>query len=302
MIDALLRARPPAGPPPLLDLGDDAAILAPHERPMAWTVDTLVEGRHWDARLSPGDVGFKALAVSVSDLAATGAIAAHALLSLALPSSDPAWIDGFARGLAEALARWDVRLVGGDTVRTDGPRVVGLTVGGPVLHRAMSRRGARPGDDLWVTGVPGLAGAGWRRPDPPAAALAALRRPDPPVAFALALARTGLARAAMDLSDGLGADVPRLARASGVRLIVDPAALPAHPALADDPFGHAFAGGDDYALLWCAAPADQPRIAALARACGVTATRIGHAAQGAGAALPDGRWPQGFAHFGEASP
>ncbi len=301
VIARVLAARPPCHQPdpPAVDAGDDAAVLADG---MAWTVDTLVEGRHVDGRLSPEDVGFKAIAVSVSDLAAMGARPTTALLSLALPSPDPAWLDGFARGVGEALARWDIRLVGGDTVQTDGPRVITVTLGGPVRDRAITRTGAHPGDALWVTGTPGLAGAGWRRADPPAEALAALRRPDPPVAFALSLAADALPTAMMDLSDGLGTDVPRLAAASGVRLVVDPGRLPDHPALADDPMGHRFAGGDDYQLLFTAPAWATVSLFALARAHGVDLHCIGRATVGSGAALPDGSWPKGFAWFAPPAP
>lgn len=282
-----------------IDAGDDAAVL---DDGTAWTTDTLVEGVHFDDRLSAEDVGYKALAVSVSDLASMGACPAYALLSLALPAhdaaTDNAWLEGFSAGLGQALARWDVHLVGGDTVRTPGPRTVTIALGGPLVAQPLTRAGARPGDRLWVTGIPGLAGAGWRREDPLPDALAALRRPDPPLAFALDLARQGLASAAMDLSDGLGADVPRLASASGVALVLDPAALPDHAALADDPQGHRFAGGDDYQLLFTAPERATPALLALAPRHGVMLHAIGEATDGQGAWLSDHTpWPGAFSHF-----
>ncbi|MCB9681476.1 MAG: thiamine-phosphate kinase [Alphaproteobacteria bacterium] len=302
LIDALLAARlPSARTTPRLDAGDDAAITADG---VVVTVDALVHGVHWDDRLDAADVGYKAVAVSVSDLAAMGARPGWAVLALALPHADGPFVAGLARGLAEACARWDLSLVGGDTVRTSGPAVVSLTMGGRCEHAPLTRAAARPGDDLWVTGTLGLAGAGWRRRDPPAAALTALRRPDPPLAFALALAAHGLAHAAMDLSDGLATDLPRLCAASGVAATVDPTLLPADACLGDDPLADQVAGGEDYQLLFTAPVPHRASLAALARDHGVRLTRIGTVHVGHGATLSDRPWPApAFRHFdGEARP
>jgi len=274
--------------------GDDCALVGDE----ALTVDTLVEGVHFDDRLSPEDVGYKAIAVSVSDLAAMGAEPTWALLALSLPRVvDRAWVAAFARGLGAACARWGVALVGGDTTRSPGPRFVSVTLGGRCPH-PVRRSGGRPGDALYVTGVPGLAAAGYTLADPPAAALAALRRPDPPLAFAQEIARLGLAAAMMDLSDGLAADLPRLCRASGTGARVDPAALPDHPDLAAAPDRRALtlAGGDDYQLLVASRHDEGLRACALAH--GVRLTRIGHLTDDADVRLTDGDWPAPpFAHF-----
>lgn len=294
MIDAILGAAPPAAglavPP-----GDDAAVLADGT---AVTVDALVEGIHWDHRLSAADVGWKTVAASVSDLAATGARPDWAVLALSLPEPlDDAWVAGFARGLADALARWSIRLVGGDTTRSP-VRTVSLTLAGPCVAQPLRRAAARPGDDLWVTGWPGLAGAGWMWAAPPDPALAALRRPDPPLAFALDLARRDVARAAMDLSDGLAADLPRMCAASGAGATVDRDAIPVHPDLAGDPWPAVFGGGDDYQLLFAAPPAARDAVDALAREHGVRAARIGRFHAGSGARLAGGSWPApAFAHW-----
>lgn len=293
-ITRILAARPPPSSSVLVDAGDDAAVL---QDGTAWTVDTLVDGQHFDEATPPEAVGYKLVAVSVSDLAAMGARPQHALLSLTLTGEDDAWLPGFCRGLEQALRRWSIHLVGGDTVRTRGPRVLTLQLGGAVVGSPLTRAGARPGDLLWVTGIPGLAGAGWRDPSPTPEALKALHRPVPPLEFALAVAEAGLASAAMDLSDGLGADVPRMAEASGVHLRVDPDRLPNHPALVRDPMGHRFAGGDDYQLLFTAPPAHTPRLRAVAQAHGVLLHDIGRATHGRGASLVQGPWPEGFRHF-----
>lgn len=271
---------------------------------LALKVDAMVEGLHFDARTPAADVGFKAVARPVSDLAACGAEPAWLLLAVSLPD-DPArerWVDGLAAGVAEACAAWGPYLVGGDVtgLPPGGPRVVSATVGGPCVAEPHARAGARPGDRLWVTGTLGLAGAGWMLADPPEAALRALRRPSPPLAFGLALARAGLATAAMDLSDGLLADLPRLCRASGVGASVAPDALPADPAIAGraDLLRLQVAGGDDYELLFAAPPAADDAVRAIAARTGTRVTPIGTVTAGSGAQLQGQPWPApAFSHF-----
>lgn len=282
-------ARPLLVPP-----GDDAAVLADGT---ALTVDALVEGVHWDHRLSPADVGFKAVAASVSDLGAMGAVPRWMLLTLSTRADD-AWIRTFAEGVGEAARRWSVELVGGDVTTSPGPTMVSVSMGGGCVAAPVRRSEARPGDEVWITGFPGLAGAGWMLEDPPADALRALRRPDPPLAFAIALAREGLPTAMMDLSDGLASDLPRLCTASGVGALIDPAALPLHPALADLPhlLSIQLGGGEDYQLLFTTPP-DAP-VQALAARFDVPLTRIGRITNGDRAQLADGPWPApGFRHF-----
>jgi thiamine-monophosphate kinase len=275
--------------------GDDAAILRDGT---AVTVDTLIEGIHWDGRLSAEDVGFKVLAVSVSDLAAMGATPEWALLALSLPDPlDMVWVDAFGRGFAAAAERWGVSLVGGDTTRSPGPRFASATVGGPAPAHPLTRGGAAPGDDLWVTGPIGLAGAGWAWESPGPAALAALRRPDPPVALARAL--VGIAAAAMDLSDGLSQDLPRLCAASGVGAAVWRAALPGHPELGADPWEVQLAGGDDYQLLFAAGPSRRAEVQAVADRIGRSIARIGELTADRNLTLDGDPWPaRGFLHFG----
>jgi thiamine-monophosphate kinase len=177
-------------------------------------------------------------------------------------------------------------------------------MGGRCVARPLRRSGAQPGDVLWVTGTPGLAGAGYVLADPPAAALRALRRPRPPLAYALALATAGLPTATMDLSDGLASDLPRLCRASGVGAEVDPRRLPAHPDLLGRPdlLTLQAAAGDDYELLFAASRANTERLRALAAEHQVSVTEIGTICGSGSARLLGAAWPEPpFSHFGGAT-
>ncbi len=289
----ILTSRMPLAGDVRLGPGDDAALLADGT---AITVDTLVEGIHWNHRLSPEDVGWKVLAVSVSDLAAMGARPTWALLALSLPEPlELGWVESFAVGFSAAARRWGVSLVGGDTTRSPGPRFASATLGGRAPARPLTRSGGRPGDDLWVTGPIGLAGAGWSWEAPGPAALAALRRPDPPLDLAADL--VGLASAAMDLSDGLSLDLRRLCAASGVGADVQRAALPGHAELGPDPWEIQVAGGEDYQLLFSAPVVNRDAIALAAGHHRRVVARIG--AFTTGDLRLDGEpWPRlGFEHF-----
>lgn len=279
--------------------GDDAAVLNDGS---VITVDQLVEGVHWDERLSAADVGYKAVAVSVSDLAAMGARPQWMVLALALPRPvDETWFDAFATGLHEACDAFGVPLVGGDTTRSPGPRLVGVTMGGRAVGNPVKRSTGRVGDDLWVTGTPGLAAGGYLHAAPPAECLVALRHPVPPLAFALDVGVRGLATAMMDLSDGLVDDLPRLARASGVGAAIDPALLPSHSAFtaAADPLIWQVAGGDDFELLLAADPASRAALRELAAHHGVRLTRVGSLTAGSDVVLIGRVWPApAFTHFG----
>lgn len=280
--------------------GDDAAVL--HDG-LVLTTDLLVEGVHFDHRLSSTDVGFKAVAVSVSDLTAMAARPTWMLLSLAVPQDDD-FTQGFALGLAEACDRWGVELVGGDTTGTPGARFVSVTLAGRCPGPVVLRSGGRPGHVVLVTGTPGLAALGYLSADPPPEALAALRRPEPPLAWMLAAAPW--VSAAMDLSDGLAQDLPRLARASGVGARIDPSRLPRPRALHGpqiDPRTLQLAGGDDYQLLLTAAPADVPRLRSLARDHGIDLHEIGELTPPGPVRPTDGDWPRApWQHHREATP
>jgi len=305
----------PAG---MLGVGDDCALLMPTAEATAVSTDLLVEGRHFFADVDPRALGHKSLAVNLSDLAAMGARPTAFVLGLALPRVDDAWLSAFAGGMFALADAHGCALVGGDTTRGGAGVTVSVTIFGAVpAEAALRRSGARPGDDVWVSGALGDADLALRllagEPDLPvadrAAALAATRRalewPEPRVALGLAL--RGVASAAIDVSDGLLQDLGHVLAASGcgARLCADD--VPLSPALAALPPAWrrrcALGGGDAYELCFTAAPDARARVAEAAARAGVPATRIGAVEPGAGlrvvdrggAALPD--LPAGFDHF-----
>jgi thiamine-monophosphate kinase len=253
LIARLVKAVPCRRPDVRVGPGDDAAVLAPPAGlELVQTIDTCLEGVHFPAGLDPADVGWRGLAVNLSDLAAMGAEPAWGLLSLALPAADELWLDAFAAGVGELAAAAGLDLVGGDTVR--GPLGVTFALTGFVPPgQALPRSGARPGDEIWVSGALGGGAAGlaaWRRGEREAAQ--PFLRPRPQLAEGCAL--RGLASAAIDVSDGLAQDLGHVLRASGVGGVVDLEALPLHPLAraAGLPEGltMALSGGDDYALCF----------------------------------------------------
>jgi len=318
----------------VLGIGDDAAIVqVPPGRQLVVATDTLNAGVHFLEATAAADIGWKALAVNLSDLAAMGAQPAWCTLSLSLPRSDAAWLDGFLDGFLELAARHAVALIGGDTTR--GPLSICVTAHGLVAPgRALRRDGAREGDDIWVSGTLGDAagalrlllprGPGDAIGDDRAAAadtgassraqsgrgLQALRprldRPTPRIATGLALA--GLAHACIDISDGLLADLGHLCSASGVAAQIPLGELPTSPPLrsafdADTRAQLQATGGDDYELCFTASLADRAAIEQVACGTGVALTRIGRIDAGSGvSALTTGgqRWSParaGYEHF-----
>jgi thiamine-monophosphate kinase len=275
----------------VVGIGDDAAVLRPAAgRLLVVAMDTLNAGVHFPDGTAPADIGWKALAVNLSDLAATGAEPAWCTLSLSLPQSDAGWIDAFLDGFLALAQQHAVALVGGDTTR--GPLSVCVTAHGFVDPGRMLRRdGARAGDDIWVTGTLGDAAAAlaqWRGSSSSAglaehdndvlALRGRLDRPTPRVAIGLALA--GIASACIDLSDGLFADLGHVCAASGIGGVVDIDALPASQALLagfdlETRRRLQAGGGDDYELCFTAASVASVRIAEIAIATGVRITRIG---------------------------
>jgi len=266
----------------LLGIGDDAALLAvPCDRDLAVAVDTLVSGRHFPPATAAFDIGHKALAVNLSDLAAMGAEPAWATLALTLPEVDEAWLQSFADGFFALADRYDVQLVGGDTTR--GPLSVTVQVHGLVARgRALRRDGARPGQRIFVTGTIGDAAyALWQmqagKPVGPGL-LERLNRPEPRVAFGCAL--VGVGNAAIDISDGLLADLGHIVAASGcgATLWVDrlprSALLPA-PASSPRVLVSQLSGGDDYELCFCVEPENAAVVHTLARDCALAVTEVG---------------------------
>ncbi|MGM0564107.1 MAG: thiamine-phosphate kinase, partial [Pseudomonadota bacterium] len=212
--------------------GDDAALLTPPEgQLLATTSDTLIAGRHFPLNTDAEAIGHKSLAVNLSDLAAMGAEPAWLSLNLSLPDNEPDWLQGFARGFFALAARHGAALVGGDTTR--GPLSISITATGFVpADTALRRSAARPGDDLYVSGSLGGAALALERLEQGGDhSRRALDWPQPRCELGLAL--RGLARAGIDLSDGLAADAGHIAKASAVALEVDVRALPVAPELAD---------------------------------------------------------------------
>ncbi|MDP3086285.1 MAG: thiamine-phosphate kinase, partial [Rubrivivax sp.] len=248
----------------VLGVGDDCALLQPEPgMQLAVSCDMLVEGRHFLSTVAPERLGHKALAVNLSDLAACGAEPLAFTLALALPRADEGFVAALATGLLALADAHGIELVGGDT--TAGPLNLCITVFGQLpAGSALLRSGARAGDELWVSGQLGdarLALEAFRGRvalpgDVFAAARDAMELPQPRVALGLAL--RGLASSAIDLSDGLLGDLGHVLRRSGVAAVVDVDALPRSAGLAAQPLAlqHQclLAGGDDYELLFSAAP------------------------------------------------
>ena len=269
-----------------LGVGDDCALLALSPgMQLAVSTDMLVEGRHFLSTVPPRRLGHKALAVNLSDLAACGARPLAFTLALSLPRADEAWVAGLAEGLFALAQEHDIELVGGDT--TAGPLNLCITVMGEVpAGEALLRSGARPGDELWVSGQLGdarLALEVFRgRLALDAAAFeqvrTAMEQPQPRVGLGLAL--RGLASAAIDLSDGLIGDLGHILQRSGVGAQVQLDQLPHSAVLAaqaaDLREECLLAGGDDYELLFCAPEGRRDTVLEAARSAGVPVQRIGH--------------------------
>jgi thiamine-monophosphate kinase len=271
----------------LLGVGDDCALWqAPAGMACAVSTDMLVEGRHFEAGVDAESLGHKALAVNLSDLAAIGADPAYALLALALPSIEESWLQSFAHGLFTLADQHGVELIGGDTTR--GPLCLCITVIGHVpADRALRRDGARPGDDVWVSGTLGdaalaLSGTGLSG-EAARFCRDRLDRPQPRMALGQRLRE--LAHSAIDISDGLAADLAHVARASGVAIDIAAESLPKSAALAscaDRPraLECQAAGGDDYELAFTASVSNREAIGALGRELSLPLTRIGTVREG----------------------
>ena len=299
----------------MLGVGDDAALLrARSGMELAVSTDMLVAGTHFFADADPRRLGHKALAVNLSDMAAMGARPRWALLSIALPEIDSSWLRKFSAGLLALARAHGVDLIGGDTTR--GPLNVCVTIIGETRRgMALRRDGARAGDDIWVSGFLGdaaLAVAHRRRRlivnrAELARCTRALDLPQPRVALGQALA--GIAHSAIDISDGLLADLGHICERSRLAAEVDLHAIPHSSTL--DRFAATqvgrealLAGGDDYELCFTAAPRVRRRVLEAAKRIGVRVTRIGSMRRGRGVRLlaADGRRvalrKSGFDHFG----
>jgi len=296
-----------------LGVGDDCALLrVPEGMELAVTTDTLVEGRHFPVGTVPDAIGHKAFAVSLSDLAAMGAEPAWATLSLSLPEPDSHWLERFAAGFFAVAERFGVQVVGGDTVK--GPLVITSQLYGFVPSgRALLRSGAKPGDGVYVTGSLGDAGMGLALHQGAAKAsgpdrdylCSRLDRPEPRVAVGTAV--RGVASSAIDISDGLLADLGHILERSGVGARLDVARLPISDSLrkvagANRATELALAAGDDYELCFTVPDRNTGRLNDLP----VVPTRIGTVEQEGGLRLFRDGEPyrfagDGFDHFGEGN-
>jgi thiamine-monophosphate kinase len=296
-----------------LDLGDDAALLTPPAgQQLVLAADALVEGVHFLPDDPPGMIARKLLRVNLSDLAAMGAAPLGYLMTTAFTRGTPdSWIADFVSGLAEDQQRFGITVLGGDTVATPGPACFSLTIIGTVPPgQALHRRGARIGDEVWVSGSIGDGALGLRVLQGKLAADAEghlarrYRLPEPRLALGQAL--RGVARAAMDVSDGVVQDLGHLCRAAecGAEIMADaaPLSVAARAALAADAalLPLILTGGDDYELLFAAAPEDADAVRTASAASGVPVVRIGRFiagegvvvrdASGAAITLPQGGW------------
>lgn len=266
-------SRPCSDASVLLGVGDDcAALRVPAGESLLVSTDLLVEGRHFPETTAAFDVGYKAMAVNLSDLAAMGARPLGVTLGLALPSIEPDWLEAFAQGFYALAERYGICLVGGDTVKSPVRSLAVTIMGSAPSDRVLKRSGAQPGDLIAVTGTLGDAGLGLRSiqhpesipvslmPEDVAFLQMRLNRPTPRVEEGRRLAK--LVHAALDVSDGLLQDLGHLLRASNVGAVVEMDRLPISPAarswIAADPTRRdlPLTAGDDYELLF-AIPPDQ---------------------------------------------
>ena len=293
--------RPLAGDPGALALTDDAAVY--RQRPgedLVLTTDMLAAGIHFFADDAPASVAKKALRVNLSDLAAKGATPFGYLLSLALPADwTESWLSGFARGLKSDQERYGITLIGGDTIRAAGDLTISVTALGRVPKgRMVTRGGARAGDQIFVSGTIGDAALGLALRQGRIAGsegrgakhlIDRYLHPEPRMALAPVLRR--FASSAMDVSDGLIADLTHICDVSGVGAAIEAALVPLSPAARHLAMGDPalmrtiVTGGDDYEILATVSRSAAPRFAAAAREAGVPVARIGVIAEGKGPAI-----------------
>ncbi len=298
-----------------LGIGDDAAIVdldAPGSTTVA--VDTIVEGIHFPAAMAADAVGYRALAVNISDFAAVGATPRFATLALTLPAVDATWLEPFAAGLAEALVAFDTALIGGDT--TQGPLTVTIQLIGVIEGQPMSRAGAQPDDVIVVSGTLGDARAGLEllnlRAGLPGDDEQRLieRFARPQARLALGQAIRPHAHAAIDISDGLLADIGHVMSSSGCRAELELERLPLSSEIRavcglERALEYAASGGDDYELALCVAPENLSTVMREAAQIAVPLTAVGRVMTGTGVVCRDAKGDEvipaahGYRHFEE---
>lgn len=297
LIRTYFASQPLARPDVVLGIGDDAAVLeVPDDQQLVVSTDMLVAGVHFPENTAAEDIGHKALAVNLSDLAAMGATPAWFTLNISLPQADKDWLEGFCRGLFALAGTHHVQLVGGDTAR--GPLTIGIQICGLVPSgQALTRAGARPGDRVYVTGTLGDAALGLLcvqgRLDLPEAywtqVLERLNRPLPRVTAGEQL--RGLASACIDISDGVSADLGHILEASGVGARIELRRLPLSAAYAGAfaalGWAPALSNGDDYELCFTIPAAREPAFRRVSANLGVACSYIGDIEAGAGLRIVD---------------
>ncbi len=285
-------ARESSGEGIRVGIGDDGAVLIPaHDRDLISVVDTLVSGIHYPETLAPADIGYRAVAVNLSDVAAMGARPRWMTLALTLVNAERAWLDSFARGLFEAADEHALALVGGDTTRGEQTVISVQIIADVDPGKAMLRAGAEEGDAIYVTGTVGDAAAGLSilqsglpGSDDVDYLIRQFTRPVARIEAGAAIA--SIAHAAIDLSDGLYTDLDKLLAASGVAGSLELADIPLSSQLTnlmdeDDALRFALSGGDDYELCFTASAAED-EIAAIRESTGVAITRLGQVLKGSG--------------------
>jgi thiamine-monophosphate kinase len=324
LIARIQQTLPPAPSWLTVGIGDDGAVVEPERnRVEVFTVDAIVEGVHFERHFTPPDaIGHRALAVNLSDLAAMGATPRLCLLSLALPLALPCDdFDSIARGIAALAAAHRIHVVGGNLTRSPGPLMIDITAAGTVKPRSvLTRGGAQPGDEVYLTGAIGGGHAGLQslRIEPSASrgdcagCVRRYRYPEPRVRAGVLLGRNRAASACMDLSDGAADAARGIAEASQVGMILEADLLPIDvearawfEARGADPVVESLRGGDDYELMFTVRPRHRGRLRTVAAHADVAIARIGVCTAGGGLRLQrtiDGRLveeplPIGFGHF-----
>ena len=302
LIERFFRPLSRAAPGAFALRNDGALLTPPAGASLVVTKDLMVAGVHYPEGEEPVTVARRLLRVNLSDLAAMGATATAYALGLALPEDiADVWVEAFAAGLARDQEAFGVALIGGDTVATKGPAVLSLTAFGTVAGDAcLTRAGAGEGDDIYVSGTVGDATLGLRAvrgelanltPEDHAALAERFRLPVPRLALGAAL--VGLATCAIDVSDGLVADLGHLCEESGVAARINADAVPLSAAVrravdgGEAAIADLVTGGDDYELLFCAPPSERGAIEALGRRLELAVSRIGTIEHGQGATVVD---------------
>ena len=291
LIECYFNHRGPTRRDVKLSIGDDCALVQPAEnKSIAISCDTLVENVHFFPDIPPQALGYKALAVNLSDLAAMGAEPAWMTLALTLPEVNEAWLSGFSEGLFEAAEYYGIALIGGDTTR--GPRAINITVHGQVPQgKALTRHGAKAGDWIYVTGTLGdsalgldlIRGVQHARAEHKEFLINRHYRPTPRVLAGQSL--RSLASSAIDLSDGFISDIGHILKASQVGAVVDVGTIPLSRAMQDTvseehALGYALTGGEDYELLFTVPEAQKGALETALSHAGTKFVRVGQICAG----------------------